>query len=591
MSNFTIGILAADSGIVNRESGHTVGPSGRVGVGLWGGEGTATENAARWGEPAVTQHPLPRRDEARGGAARRWLALLALLAVLLLAAALPWLSGGVDIYAHLLWTHQAMRCLAAGELPLWAPDLNGGFGSPGIRLYSPAGPAAAAVLGLLLGSAGAGLRSLLVLAAAGILALARRGRGGWVSGALVLLGTPFLADLVVRAAWAQMLAVPLAWWLLEGAVEGERLTAGPVRAGVVTAALWLVHAPTAVMVAALAALAMLLRLGAGAAAWGVRWAGTAAALTAWHWLPLVDEMRLTSAREGLTAGIFDLTRNWLGSPAAHMPGLNTALSLAALGLAAVLLVLVGSGVGEASRVRWILVTVSLALATVLVVPLVRLGFPLGWLQFPWRWLTPAALLLAVPAATVARRRPVLLLLWLAPALALPHVPPISPPPLTAADGWPAVGETVAAFGGNPLAVDVIEHRPPWYAELAGEIQRFGREAEVVADPPASARVILWKPLHRVVEVQAAAPAVLRLRLLRYPWWTARLDGRPAPIPQRGAVLALPVPPGRHTVEVRWGGNPLSRVGLAITAAFLLGCLLRARSAGSGPGTAALPSRP
>ncbi len=543
----------------------------------------------------VTQVLDPRREGGEWAAWRRWWPWLAVLAAVLCAAALPWLSGGVDIYAHLLWTHQAMRCLAAGELPLWAPDLNGGFGSPGIRLYSPAGPVAAGVLGLLLGSAGAGLRALLMLAVAGILALARKGRGGWLPGGLVLLGTPFLADLVVRAAWAQMLAVPLAWWLLEEAVEGERVTTRPVKAGTITACLWLVHAPTAVMVAALIGLAVLLRLGAGAAGWGLRWAGTAAALTAWHWLPLVDELRLTSAREGLTAGIFDLTRNWLGSPAAHMPGLNLALSLAALALAAVLLALIGLGGWGDPPVRWVLVTTSLALATALVVPLVRLGLPLGWLQFPWRWLTPAALLLARPVAAVRRGRPLLLLLWLGPALALPHVPAITPPPLTAAVGWPEVGKTVATFGGNPLAVDVIEHRPPWYPELAAELERFGREGRVLVEPPARTRVVLWKPLRRLVEVQTPSAATLRLRLLRYPWWAARLDGRLLPVAARGAAVALPVPPGRHTVEVRWAGNPLARAGLAITGAFLLALLWRSRSQGAVPraggsrGRAALPS--
>ncbi len=545
----------------------------------------------------VTQVFEARRNGGERAAWRRWWPWLAVLAAVLSAAALPWLSGGVDIYAHLLWTHQAMRCLAAGELPLWAPDLNGGFGSPGIRLYSPAGPIAAAVLGLLLGSAGAGLRAVLVLAVAGILGLARKGRGGWLPGGLVLLGTPFLADLVVRAAWAQVLAVPLAWWLLEGAVQGERVTTRPVKTGAITACLWLVHAPTAVMVAALIGLAVLLRLGAGAAGWGLRWAGTAAALTAWHWLPLVDEMHLTSAREGLTAGIFDLTRNWLGSPAAHMPGLNLALSLAALALAAILLALIGLGDRGESPVRWVLVTASLALATALVVPLVRLGLPLGWLQFPWRWLTPAALLLARPVAAARRGRPLLLLLWLGPAPALPHVPVITPPPLTAAVGWPQVGEAVATFGGNPLAVDVIEHRPPWYPEFAAELERFGPERRVLVEPPARTRVVLWKPLRRLVEVQTPSAATLRLRLLRYPWWAARLDGRPVPVAARGAAVALPVPSGWHSVEVRWAGNPLARAGRAFTGAFLLALLWRSRSrgaarrAGGSRGRAALPSPP
>ncbi len=525
----------------------------------------------------MVTNPLRRRSG--GGAtarALRWWAWAAVAAAVAAAASLPWLSGGVDIYAHLLWTHQAMRCLAVGELPLWAPDMNGGFGSPGIRLYSPAGPFAAGVLGLLFGSAGAGLRAILALAMAGVLLITRKARGGPVAGVLLLAGTPFLADLVVRAAWSQMLAVPLAWWLLEGAVEGERLVHRPVRAGVATACLWLVHAPTAVMTAALVALAVLLRTGRRAPGGGLRWGATAAALTAWHWLPLAEEMRLTSAREGLTAGIFEAARNWLGSPSAHMPALNAALSAAAISLALVALLLLRSRAHTRVPVRWVLVAVSLALSTVLVVPLVRLGLPLGWLQFPWRWLTPAAILLAVPLAEAGRGRLPLLVLWLAPALLLPRVAPISPPPLTAEEGWPEVGAVVASFGGNPLAVDVIEHRPPWYPRLSEELQRFGRTARVVTDPGARARVFLWRPLHREVGVTAVAPAVVRLRLLRYPGWRVTVDGLEVAPRRDGAAVALTVGPGRHRVTVRWRGNPLARVGLALAAAGLLGVFLAGR---------------
>lgn len=496
---------------------------------------------------------------------------LLVMAAVIVAGIIPssWLPGGVDVYAHLLWTHQVMRCLAAGELPLWAPDLNAGFGSPGIRLYSPLGPVASGTLGLVFDSAAAGLRAALVLAVLALVLLPRVRKMGSLVGAVVLMGTPFLADFLVRSAWSQMLALPVAWWLLEGSVSSEGLPDHPVRTGVLAALLWTLHAPSAVMTLSLMAVAVLLRLGTRVGLWwGIRCGLVAIGLTAWHWLPLVSELRLTAGRQGLTAGIFAITRNWLGASSAHMPRLNVAMSLAGM-VMAVLTLVVPSDSSSSLPIRKILIVIALALSTALVIPLAAVGLPLAWLQFPWRWLTPAALLVAVPVARQLRRRPVLLLLWLSPLLVLPRVSPVDPPALGVHEAWPAVGSAVATFGGNPLAVDVIEHRPPWYPDLATELERFGPKARVFTSPPAVVRVTCWKPLHRRVEIRSSAPTTVRLRLLRYPGWRVTVDGKPASPLQDGAAIAVTVPQGRHVVEVRWAGNPLSRVGLAVAAVALL----------------------
>ena len=106
--------------------------------------------------------------------ARTALAVALTLAVAGAAAAVPFLPAGPDLYVHLLWTWQVMRCLAAGDLPVWLPDLNGAFGSPGIRLYSPLGPVIEGVVGLAFGSAGAALRVVPVLAWMALLLVARR---------------------------------------------------------------------------------------------------------------------------------------------------------------------------------------------------------------------------------------------------------------------------------------------------------------------------------------------------------------------------------------------------------------------------------
>ena len=86
----------------------------------------------------------------------------------------PWLPRAPDLYVHLVWGWEVMRCLAEHQLPLWLPDLNAGFGSPGIRLYSPLGPVLSGGLGIALGDAGRGLRAAAMLAAVGVFWVARR---------------------------------------------------------------------------------------------------------------------------------------------------------------------------------------------------------------------------------------------------------------------------------------------------------------------------------------------------------------------------------------------------------------------------------
>ena len=316
------------------------------------------------------------------------------LAIAAAAAAVPFLPAGPDLYVHLLWTWQVMRCAAAGDLPVWLPDLNGGFGSPGIRLYSPLGPVLQGVLGLALGSAGAALRVAPVLAWGAFLLVARRvrgGRAGTAEWALLALSPLALHSLLGRGAWSEYLAIPLLWWLLDAAVGG---TFRPVRDGTVLACLWLLHAPTTLMAGALLAGAAVLRRDLRTARALALGGAFAAALTAWHWLPLLDEMRLID-RTALTGGIFEITRNVLGSPSAFALDESIWLGWCAVSLLAALL---AGRWWRADRVRAALVLACVALASPAALWLYRLPLPLDILQFPWRWLLPAAVLAAAPAA-------------------------------------------------------------------------------------------------------------------------------------------------------------------------------------------------
>lgn len=479
------------------------------------------------------------------------------------AALVPYLPAGPDLYVHLLWCWEVMRCLAAGALPVWLPDLNAGFGSPGIRLYSPLGPFVQGVVGLGLGSAGAALRAVPVLAWGGFLLVVRGRRGTAGAGEWgILLAAPIVAyALLGRGAWSEFLAVPLLWWLLDVAVEGDL---APIRDGVLLGLLWLTHAPTTLMALVLMGVAAV----TARDAWRLlKLAGTAvvaAGLTAWHWLPLAFEAGLVD-REALTGGIFVASRNVLGSPSAHALGENIWLGWCAVALLAAL---AAGRWWRTERVRTVAVLVAVAMASPLAALLYAPPSPLSFLQFPWRWLLPATVVgarplrrsLASPSGKLA------LGCLLVPLLAFPWRGVASDPRLTAAMTWRQAGGAVfTSFSGNPMVVDAAQNRPASWALLARNLERFGAR-DVVRDGEGRLTMVSWAPLERALWVEAPGRTNVALRLLDYPFWRASVDDVAAPVQGATGVVEVSVPPGRHLVRVRWAGDPWARVGLAVAAA-------------------------
>jgi len=515
------------------------------------------------------KEPAPKRHELRRSV-RPATAVVVLLAAVLVAV--PWMSTGADIYVHMIWTQQAMRTLSAGSLPLWLPDLNAGCGSPGIRLYSPGGPFLAGALGLVTGNAATGLRLALAAAVLLLLALLARGKVERPAFALVLVASapPVLADLATRGAWSELLAIPIAWWLLDNVTTPQHRPSTWQITALALAALWLVHAPTTIMVMLLLGLTALAdgaRRLVHLAAAGV----TAGALVAWHALPLVSEMALVGSRPALVAGIFVARNNTLGAASAHDPLLNAGLSVAAIAL---LLAVLVEGWPRTDPRRAALITLCVGLASPLSAPLWVTGSPLAWLQFPWRWLLPAVLLAVRP---LARRTPranprswALGILWLAPLLVLPLPGFVRAPHLGPRDGWQTAGARLqASIGANPLLVDASQNRPPWYGRLAVQLPELAGRLAMSDGPGTRLEILQWRPLHRTLRVTAPAPATVTLRLLDYPWWQPAVDGSPARAIRCNGLLGIRIPAGTHTLDIHWTGNPLSRMGQALAAIALL----------------------
>ena len=524
---------------------------------------------------------------------KKYVPLAGAAALVVIAIVIPYFPRGTDLYVHVLWPWQVMRCLHEGSLPIWLPDLNAAFGSAGIGLYSPLGPSACGVLGLILGTGGRGVRAALALAALAVILVAP-GRDRWsrlTKASFVLLSPAMLTEFFGRFPVSQLLGVPLAWLLLEHAAERKWQWD---RDGVLFALLWLVHAPTAMMVAMISGLAVFaLRTdtpansgGQGPAgvrgqllgAWQLGVAGlVAVGLSVWHWWPLLSSAPNFPLRSALTGGEHHPLRNLIGVSGPHLPEINIAMGWAALGL---LVALGVSGAWKTNRGR--LAVVAIALASLLSAPLWRYVAPLAWLQFPWRWMLPATLLATTAILDEAPKRGRLVLgvslaAIILPLTGLPALRIVPDPALSVATDPVVAGERVMeSFSGNPLLIDVMEHRPLWWEDLGETMILLGPRRTVLVPEGGTARVVGWRPLERKIQVESPQPATLVLRLLADPHWMITVNQRPAMSDRWGAALAVRLPPGRSEVEVRWVMDPRAIAGATMAVILLTGIVLHRR---------------
>lgn len=513
----------------------------------------------------------------RGSRPGRLRAVVAVvIAIAAVAAAFtPWLPRGPDVYQHVVWGWEVMRCLAAWQLPLWLPDLNAGFGNPGIRLYSPLGPVLTGSLGIALADAGRGLRAAAILAALAVMWAARRRSGlrRAMVGAAILVSPMVLFSLLGRAAWSEFLSIPLMLWLLLGMV-GDELDA--TRDGVALALLWLMHAPTTIMVGSIGAASLVLHRSLDSTARFLQTVLIGCGLTAWHWIPLLRETADIAAAKVMTGGMYEPARNYLGSASAHEPNINAWLGWVAVGL---LVAVLATRLWAFHPRATVLAVGCVLLASPLALPLWSIPGPHRLLQFPWRWILPATLLL-VPALIGTRsRRGLGMACVFAPVLFLPWAPWARVPRLEASMGWHETGRVLMrSIGANPFLVDVRQHRPPAFAELDRNLGLFGHSRLVSVTGGAEiTRIDRWSPLLRQVEVSGSQPFVAAFRILDYPYWSVTTgSGRSAETGPVPGVISCQLPAGRHVVRIEWAGNPVAAIGQILALLTVLAMWYRRR---------------
>src|SRR5579859_3542757 len=551
----------------------------------------------------------------------------------LVRAGYPTIGDGLIHFYRLVEFEHLLQ--SGAWFPRWATDLGYGYGYPLFNYYPPL----AYYLGALFGGLGLSVANSLVavyaaswlLALSGAYRLARE-RGGPAAGLIAAAAyglSPYLYfNSLARGALPETLGLGLLPWVLwAGYRVSQRPSRGRVLLGAaLLAALFLTHLLTALLALPLIALFWLI-------AWRTRPAASSPAhyqllitillalgLAAYFILPALLETRFVQIGQLTQPGDLDYHNNFLalGDLLALPRTFDARLVFRAvppsLSLAALALALFGlgrrawQGRRGAGRLDAWDAGLWLGLAGLSLLTL-RLSQPVwehtpdaNLIQFPWRLVGPASLLLALLAGRADLTPPAPLLPY-APLrgsttsreggrranAALPEMGGValalaglffysltwtfsaSPPaPVTASVRDLAryeldSGQLGTTSTGEFLPAGVTQLPDPHSLEgayaLHSVIERLGA-------PPAG--VTVESQTNSVTSagavVTAQAPAVLTFELFNFPGWRATVDGRPAPITtsQPNGLIQVGVPAGQHSVEVSFGSTPLRTVAVALS---------------------------
>ncbi|MDP9051092.1 MAG: hypothetical protein M3O31_10315 [Acidobacteriota bacterium] len=533
-------------------------------------------------------------------------------------------SCGHDFDFHFLSWMEAAQQFSHGNLhPHWAftPAFNAG--EPRFVFYPPLSWYVGALLGLLLThlpglkeatawSATPILFTWIALTLSGLtlyrLARTYANPNAALLAAILYLANPYmLFTAYERTAYAELLAT--AWIpLLFHAVLRDRITIPAIALPV--ALLWLTNAPAAVMGCYSLALLALVRivsstrtgptLAVTSEASARRhvaiqdsvkiFGGTAIgiALAAFYIIPAAYERRYVQIAMATISGmrvdqnfLFEHTGSSLDA-LLHDQVLNTAswiavilLTTTAIALAAnVLLHRTKSAASTFPATSLAVLTIGIAfLLTPPSLPIWNHAPQSTFLQFPWRLLAILATVLAIATAAALSRLTfnfiATVLASILFAIVVSHAAyRLFRQPCDPEDTAPA---RLALFHSNAGTDPTDEYTP----NAADNDALAGNEppdwlAASPTDPPPEASIRGSAPMHLTVTAPRAEYLVLNLR--DYPAWLLSLNNKPDPIrpPRPDGLIAVAVPAGNSTIDIRYAYTPDQVIGDAVT---LLGLAL------------------
>ncbi len=554
---------------------------------------------------------------------------LAIAVLLALVAALPFLTRPglphqTDVELHVYRAAELGHALRSGAwYPRWAPDFYFGYGYPIFNYYAPFTYYLANLFDLLPGvGIVEGVKAVFVaglcLAAIGTYLLGRElwGPLAGVVAAAAYTFAPYvvLIDPHARGVLAEHFAICVlpwvfyAWYTLMNGVGGRwgwALAGSTISMAVVLLSHNLLGLVTVGLVVGYWLWESLVGGNRARMGWGGLALVLMTLLTAFFWLPFLmerDAIRL----DVIGPGHFDFHRHFLSwqellAPSRPLdlgtvsPAYQFNLGLAQWVLALLSLIALWQRKGRYRTLGYF------AAAALGLVFLMTSGSVFVWehvpgmayLQFPWRLMGPANLMLAVSGAggvvalletlSVRWRGGV----WACVLLAILGLSlPVLYPPMWPPDFGPTGPGDIIAWERQSLALGTTSTGDflPVKAALApvppmpsliesyagpGPVDKVNR-----ASLPAGTRVDVLEhgPLHDRFQVTTSKKFIFRLYTFYFPGWTVYVDGEPVEIEVAGpeGFITFRVPPGRHEVLVRFEDTPPRKAGWLISAVGLVG---------------------
>ncbi len=509
----------------------------------------------------------------------------------------PW---GHDVNLHLRsWMDAAQQFREGSIFPRWAAGANQGYGEPFFIFYPPLSRLIGMSLGLILPwkmVSGIYIWLMLVLAGVAMWKCASE----WLAPADALMASllfavnPYLLIIAYkRGNYADLLACALFPLLVCG---GIRMGTAPARTAlplsVAFAAIWLSDLPAAVVASyALAALLLFSAIAYrsprpllfGALAILSAFGGIAFFLfpAAWErrWVSIEEAVRPEWAPENN----FLFTHNNL----AQYVTFNRGLSFIAIFMVAVTVIaaVLARHLRQDDPWVWRSFAVLGGISIFMMFPpsmiLYKTLPEMRYVEFPWRWLSPlcvvGAFLVASALSQVQRKA----ISMVAVALVIASVGAV----IIHTTNWDTSHylEGLVADAHSPAGYPI--RFGDWSNPPGSHLTKLDKAAPLVAfvDPNdekellnqgARIQIEQWRGERKVLSVNSPGPLLLKLRLLSYPAWQARVDGKVVPLqtdPDVGQMLA-PVPAGSSRVEVNFGRTWDRTVGNAVSIVTILTCV-------------------
>jgi len=201
---------------------------------------------------------------------------------------------------------------------------------------------------------------------------------------------------------------------------------------------------------------------------------------------------------------------------------------------------------------------------------------LSFIQFPWRWLGPAALWLALLVGMMPALIPNKI--WRYAATVVLVV-------ISVATTWQYfvpeqfLDSASALYYDDPIRVqtemsgilpDYIPHQMPG---VIAE-QPLPRSNLVVSpaptETPEAITVLVDRTHQKLLQTTFAEPTVMELYMADFPGWRVEVDGQPAEkLQTESGTIAVAVPAESHTVGVVWGSTPVRQLADSISVVAVL----------------------